>query len=518
MTACGGDDSGNESSSGTTPATAASSGSTAGTTASTAGSTTSTASGDKPQSMDEWEALWAKERAAIVKRIKDNHWGKSADGKTLTGPEGWTVDLSKCPANWSDTEGLTDTSIKIGHPLALSGTYGDYGNFAKAIGMMFDYYGKQGLFKDSLGKTRTVDYITKDDGYDPARTIPAVDELLDSDKAFIITTLGTPSTLKTYDKINQRCVPQPFAQTGHTAFGDPVNHPWTSGAPQSTYSTEAILWGAFIEQHLAEFPADKKIKVAALVQSNDFGKLYEDSFRGYLAESDKLRDRVDFFTEKVEAAAPTIKDPMTSLAAKDPDIFLSMLAGAQCTQEIIEAAENGMKEEATYVFQPQTCTGSAFINKNKLGGDGMAGDGWWMASPGMKDLEDPSLQDDPFIKWAREQYQAQGIDPKASANLGVGLNYGWPFVQTLAIAGDLDGGLTRSNYILALRSFDMTGPMQPPGLRMHMDGLKDAYMIEGGVFQKWDAAKQVWVNQGGVIDLDGKSKICAWDPSTSVCK
>ena len=37
----------------------------------------------KPTSIEEWEALWATERAAIVKRIKDNKWGKSADGTKL---------------------------------------------------------------------------------------------------------------------------------------------------------------------------------------------------------------------------------------------------------------------------------------------------------------------------------------------------------------------------------------------------------------------------------------------------
>ena len=41
-----------------------------------------TAPAAQPTSMDEWEALWAKQRDAIVKRIKDNKWGKSADGKT----------------------------------------------------------------------------------------------------------------------------------------------------------------------------------------------------------------------------------------------------------------------------------------------------------------------------------------------------------------------------------------------------------------------------------------------------
>ena len=42
-------------------------------------------------------------------------------------------------------------------------------------------------------------------------------------------------------------------------------------------------------------------------------------------------------------------------------------------------------------------------------------------------------------------------------------------------------------------------------------------LVEGGVFQTWDAADQTWVNQGDVIDLDGRAKLCSWDPATSVC-
>ena len=51
-----------------------------------------------------------------------------------------------------------------------------------------------------------------------------------------------------------------------------------------------------------------------------------------------------------------------------------------------------------------------------------------------------------------------------------------------------------------------------------MNGLKDAYIVEGGIFQKWDAAKQTYVNQGNVINLDGKASLCAWDAAVSACK
>jgi hypothetical protein len=358
----------------------------------------------------------------------------------------------------------------------------------------------------------------KDDGYDPARAIPNVDELLDSEKSFDIWTLGSPSTLKTYEKVNQRCVPQAMAMTAHPAWGDPVNHPWTSGAPQPTYNTEAILWGSFIEQHLSEFPADRKIRVASLVQNNDFGKVYDISFKAYLNQSPILKDRVDYFSETIEAQAPTVKDPMTTLAAKNPDMFIIMLAGTQCTQIITEAAENGMKTKAKYLFMPQTCPGSTFISKDKLGGDGSAGNGWWIISPGLKDIKDPTQQDDPYIKWFRDQLKSKGLDPESSSNLGLGVNYGFPVVQALAIGGQLDGGLTRTNFLLALRTIDMTSPMLVPGIRLHMDGMNDAYPVEGGVFQKWDSAKQTWINQGNVIDLDGKAKLCTWDQASSICR
>jgi hypothetical protein len=143
---------------------------------STGGSATTTTI-KQPTSMDEWEALWAQQRADIVKKIKDNHWGKSADGKTVTGPEGFSIDLSKCAAGWSDTEGLTDTQIKIGQAIPLSGTFADYGNLAKAMSIVFDYYSQKGAFKDVNGKTRSINYVYKDDGYDPARTVPIVDGL-----------------------------------------------------------------------------------------------------------------------------------------------------------------------------------------------------------------------------------------------------------------------------------------------------------------------------------------------------
>ncbi|MPY91714.1 MAG: ABC transporter substrate-binding protein [Acidimicrobiia bacterium] len=483
--------------------------------ATTAATTATTA--EVPTSMEEWEALWAEQRAAVVARAEAEGWGKSADGNTVTGPAGFTIDLSACPAGWSDTEGLTDTTIKIGQAIAQSGTFADYGNFARGIQTIFDHYASEGMFTDSEGKDRSVDYVTKDDGYDSARTIPVVDELLDSEKAFAIWTLGSPSTLKVYDKINQRCVPHPLAMTAHPAWGDPVHHPWTTGAPNPAYSTEAVLWGGFIEDRIdSEFGG--QVTVASLVMNNDFGKVYDQTFKTYIEESEILRGKVEYVTETIEAQAPTVKDPMTTLASKNPDIFIAMVAATPCTQAIIEAAENGMQQNVKYLFQPQTCSGVSFIGKDKVGGDGAAGEGWWIVSPGFKDFKDANLAEDPFVAWGRGLLEEQGIDPDTTSKLGEGFGpYGWVMAQSLIIAGQLEGGLTRTNLMLALRSFDMTGAHQVPGIRLQMNGNEDGYLNEGSQLLQFDSAGQEWVPKGEVIDLNGRSQNCQFDQAAGIC-
>lgn len=481
-------------------------------TATTGSSTETTQAKKAPASMAEWEALWKEQRAAIVQRIKTEGGGLSADGKSAKGTGAFNLDLTKCPAGWSDTEGLTDTEIKIGHTTAQSGILADYGNIARAMEVMAATVNKAGGITDSKGKTRKVTLLVKDDGYDPARTIPLVDELVDSEKVFAMWTLGSTNTLKTYDKLNQRCVPQPLSMTGHPAWGDPHNHPWTTGL-QLAYNTEAVLWGAFIEQRIDELaPSGSKATIAGLIMNNDFGKAYEIGFKAFLAQS-KFKDRIEFVSETIEPNAHS--DPMTTLASKNPVMFIAMTAGTSCTQAIQEAAQNGMKESVKYLFQPSVCATNSFVGYDKVG-DSV--DGWWIVNGGQKDLISPAFESDPYIQYARKELADGGFDYKASGSFGSGYTFGWPVFQALQIGADLPGGLTRSNLILALRAMDMTHPNLLEGIKFNMDGTKDSYLIEGGVFQKRDAKGDKWVSDGSVIDLSGKSANCAWDVAVASCK
>jgi branched-chain amino acid transport system substrate-binding protein len=491
---------------------------TAGATTTAPGSTTSAGqAAAEPASMAEWEALWKSQRDAVVKRIKDNKWGLSADGKTITGPEGFTVDISKCASGWSNTEGISDTEIKIGQAIAQSGTLASYGQIAKGVQARFDTINAAGGIKDSTGKSRKLTYLAKDDGYDAARTIPIVDELIDSDKVFLVWTLGSPNTLATYDKLNQRCIPQPLAMTGHPAWGDPVNHPWTTGDALA-YNSEAGLWGAFIEKHESELKgSDGKITVAGLVMNNDFGAAYDGGFRVWLAKT-PIKNEINYVTEKIEPTAPTITDPMTTLASKNPQIFIAETAGTSCTQAITEAAQNGLKAKAKYVFMPQTCKSNGFVGKEKVGGDGSTANGWWVVGGGLRPIESPALANEPWVAETIKELKAAGVDPTKETLAFTGSYYVWGLEQALLVAAQLDGGMTRANFIVALRSMNMTAPYLIAGAQWKMDGNKDAYLTEASEFSMYDSAKQVFVQQGALIDLSGTSPNCAWDQTKGLCK
>ena len=472
-----------------------------------------TAAPTKITSMADYEALWKTQREAVVKRIEDNGWGWDQAGQKVTGPGGFSIDLTTCPAGWDPYAGLSDGTIHLGQNLASSGPLADYGNIGVAQKIYYDYINSLGGITDSTGKTWKISTDIRDDAYDPAKAVPIIDELLDSEGVFALETLGSPATMKVYDKINSRCVPDAYIGSGHPAWGDPVNHPWVWGH-QLAYNTEAILWGGLLEKKFAGKP---EITVAGLIMQNDFGKAYELGFNEFIKTS-KLK--INFVFERIEPTAPTITNQMTTLASKKPDVFIAMTAGTSCAQAITEAANNGLKDTATMLFQPSVCKAKSFVGKDAVGGDGSASNGWWIVGGGAKDFTDPTNASDPWVAFGLDLLEKAGHPISESSSLGTGFYFAWPVTQALMIAAALPGGVSRPNLVVAARTLDMTNPHLIDGVKYNMDGNNDIDPIEGSEISVYDSAKQGWVAQEdiGIIELSCKSKPCAWDQGTSSCK
>jgi branched-chain amino acid transport system substrate-binding protein len=447
-------------------------------------------------SLEELEAQWAEGRQAVVDEltagIEAGDYG-IGDDNILRGPGAFEIDLSACPSDWSETEG-TEESIKIGHTTAQSGNLAAYGNIALGMETYFNYVNDNGGVDG-----KPVELIVKDDGYVATQTIELVAELIQSDKPFVITTLGSPNTLATYDTLNENCIPQPFVMTGHPAWGDPVNHPFTTGF-QMSYATEAILWGNWIKSNMAD---RLPVTVSGLVMDNDFGLAYQDGMESWAeANPDVI---AEFNPIPHDPAAPTVTNEMTTIAASDPDVFISMTAGNPCLLAIQEAGNNGLVGSDTVLFTPSVCKGSAFIEPA-----GEAGNGWYIVGGGIKTTTDPQYADDPFVSWANELLEADGHDI-SDANFGTGFgNYAWTHVEVLRIAAELPGGLTRSNLMLALRGLSLNHPMTLDGISFAVNGSEDSYYIEGSDIAIYDSATGTWEQEGPAVDLNGSSSNCVW--------
>lgn len=465
----------------------------------TGGSTGANADPGSAATLEELEARWAADRQAMVAALSAPGYGVGADN-VLRGPGGFQLDLTTCPADWSASEGVTDTSIVLGHTTARTGNLSSSGRVTDGLQAYLDVVNAEGGVAG-----RRIELVVKDDGFVPTATVTAVDELLAAAKPFAVTTLGSPTSLAVYDALNDACVPQPFVISSHPAWGDPVNHPWTIGL-QLTPATEAGLWGAWIEQNLgAELPA----AVSALVMDNELGRLYEHAFQVW---ADAHPGVVASFTPVHHpAATASVSDEMGQVAAGKPRVVLAMTAGRPCLQAVQEADTTGLRAAGAALFLPSSCRDAATF----LAPAGAAADGWRILGGGLKSTADSAQAGDPYVAFVRRSLTEADLDPAdPQASAGFAL-FGWAEVEALRVAAELPGGLTRPNLILALRGLQLHHPFSVDEIALTTSGAADAYPLEGSDVLVFDAAAQAWRPDGGpVLDADGTTPPCPWNGST----
>src|SRR5580765_8984797 len=157
--------------------------------------------------------------------------------------------------------GAASTQVTIGGTTPLSGPAAAYQSVAKGAAAYFRYVNAKG----GVNK-RKINYIYKDDAYDPSKTVDATRELVSQDKVFaIFNSLGTDQNLATRAYLNALKVPQLFVASGATTFGnDYKKYPYTIGY-QPNYRAEGTIYGRYIVKH------SPKSRIGVLYQNDDYG-------------------------------------------------------------------------------------------------------------------------------------------------------------------------------------------------------------------------------------------------------
>ena len=222
--------------------------------------------------------------------------------------------------------GATDTEIKVGQTIPLSGPASAYGSIGKVQAAYIRMINEQGGING-----RKVNLIQYDDAYSPPKTVEQVRKLVESDE--VLTTfqiIGTPPNAAVQKYLNDKKVPQLLASTGATRFTDPKNFPWTI-AYNPNYQSEAHIYAKFI---LENYP---NAKIAILFQNDDLGKDYVKGLKdGLGAKANMIVAEASY-----ELSDPTVDSQMVTLKAPGADLFYNITTPKFGAQAIKKAAELG---------------------------------------------------------------------------------------------------------------------------------------------------------------------------------
>ncbi|MGH1490712.1 MAG: protein kinase domain-containing protein [Acidimicrobiales bacterium] len=474
------------------------------------GDTPGSVAAERPSTVGGYLDRWEAERARIIFNLEDQY-GLGDDG-VLRGPAGFEVDTTTCPSDWSNTDGVTggNITLALAIPESRAGTVPPLANGMIAY---FNWVNENGGIGTDGLQINTVLVDETDIGTD-GRLAGELNTFVDQGLLFSLSTTETDAGLAARDALNESCIPQPFAPGRHPAWGDPIDHPWTTGLERS-YRSEAAAWVSLIEDTFVE-----PVPVAALVVDSELGRIYEDGFRAAAAESDMIAG-IEVIRHDPNAAilTPEIKQ----LTAGRSPVFIAMSAGRSCLLAI-EGALGASLANPTHRILPSGCVSPIDYTSSVEA----ATDGWTVLDhglqttlrptddgfgpPGAAPGYDPFVLYDPFVEFSDNRLEMENLAPVIENHgLGFGL-YGWAYHQALEIAARLPGGLTRTNFMLAQRAMsEMTAPLGVPGIGFGMNGIDDAYFLEDAQSLRYSWSDRVWIPYK-VLDANGKTPPCRWEP------
>jgi branched-chain amino acid transport system substrate-binding protein len=203
--------------------------------------------------------------------------------------------------------GVTASTITIGGTVPITGPAALFGSVGRGADAYFKYVNAHGGVNG-----RKIEYVYRDDGYDPAKTVQLTRELVENDHVFaIFSTIGTDNTIATADYLNAAQVPQLFAGTGTARVGDNFkSHPWTMGYLPS-FRAEGAIYG----RSLAKVAG---AKVAVLAEASDFGKDLTDGLKkGLGAKASAI-----VATQQYEPTDTSIESQMSTLHASGANVLV----------------------------------------------------------------------------------------------------------------------------------------------------------------------------------------------------
>ncbi len=373
-------------------------------------------------------------------------------------------------------DGVTDTEIKIGNTNPHSGPASSYAAIAKTIAAYFKSVNEAGGING-----RKVNFISMDDGYNPAKTVEVVRQLVEQGKIFaLFQSLGTPCNTAIHKYMNQKKVPQLYVATGASKWGDPKHFPWTMGF-QPDYHTEAVIYA----KHILANVRDARIGV--LMQNDDYGRDYLNGMKeGLGQEVGRIVKTVTY-----EATDPTVDSQVIQLKDSGANVFFDVSGPKFSAQAIRKMADINWKP-AHYL---NNVSASVAAVMKPAGYDNAQG---VITASYLMDATDRQWDDHAEMKaWRAWMDKWMPEFNKADANHIYGYAVSFLLHETLRRCGD---ELTRANLMKQAASFrNFRVPLLLPGITVNTSPT-DFYPIQAVQLQRFKG--ETWELFGDIMHAE----------------
>jgi branched-chain amino acid transport system substrate-binding protein len=340
--------------------------------------------------------------------------------------------LAACSTPDSDESvpGVTDDTVTIGTHQPLTGpAAAGYATISAATAAYFEYVNANGGING-----REIEYLVKDDGYDPSATQTAVRELVTEEKVFaIVNGLGTPTHSAVLDYLDQQGVPDLFVSSGSLTWNQPDVYENTFA-----FNADYVTEGAALAQYAVEQQPDAKICV--LGQDDDYGDGIIEGVETVLG-SNAVTD-----VQVYSTSAEDLTAQMGAMMAAGCEVnvlgtingFTAMAVGTAAQMEwfpkwYVSSSGADYPTLAGYLgadLAPQLLQGMVSVNYLPFSPDGE-----WVAL--FEEINAEYNDGAPF-----------------TGNTVFGMSVGYLFAEALAAAGD---DPTRESLVAAIESGDLVG-------------------------------------------------------------
>ncbi|MFP5220558.1 MAG: ABC transporter substrate-binding protein [Actinomycetes bacterium] len=344
-----------------------------------------------------------------------------------------------------DTTGVTDTTIKIGTHMPLTGRAAPgYSTIPQGTQAYFEYVNANGGICD-----REIEYVVENDEYIPSNTDAVTKKLVLQEEIFaMLGGLGTPTHRTVVPFLNEQEVPDLFVSSGALQWNNPEEAPYTFGW-QPNYTVE----GKVMAQYIADELPDAKVGIFG--QGDDFG---EDGAAGVTQIlGDQVVAEAEYDPTNPESVGPAIQQ--LQQAGADTVVMFSVPAFTALANLAMLRLNYDPQLFISNVGSDATLVGALIANfsKNAVSGAG-ALEGVYTTKY-IPTVEEP---DNEWIQLFQQAWEEHGENDEPLNNFRVyGMSQAYTLVSALARTCD---NLNRQALVATLEEegSEMTGPWLAP--------------------------------------------------------